>query len=225
MQLKRRDWLMLSLGVLLALAGVEIVNLIYHLQTPIPYQSAGITASWIPATVKHWNGPISEMAKKYNIDANLLAIIMTMESGGDAKAKSEAGAEGLMQITPPTAKDIAQHYLKQPVAKYDLKDAKTSIEFGAAYIAYLRKLFGNAKQGPGWNSTVELIAAAYNGGPGAAASVRDGKGLRDVQTVVYSRDAFTMWRERKANDSPTFDRWKERGGSRLLDAAKASQTK
>jgi hypothetical protein len=29
-----------------------------------------------------------------------------------------------------------------------------------------------------------------------------------------------MWRERHAKSSPTFDRWKERGGQRLIDKAK-----
>lgn len=213
----------MAAGGLIVLAGVGIVKLIDNSRVPVPYQSAGITATWIPATVKHWSGPINEMAKKYNVDANLVAIVMTMESGGDTKAMSGDNAQGLMQITPPTAKDIASKFLKEPRKTYDLSDPKTNIEFGAAYLAYLRKVFGEASQGPDWNSTVELIAAGYNGGPGAANSLYKGNGLTDTQTVVYSRDAFNMWRERHASDSPTFDRWKERGGSRLLDAAKKSE--
>ena len=76
---------------------------------------------------------------------------------------------------------------------------------------------------PTWNTTVELLAAGYNGGPGAANSVEQGKGLRDTQTVIYSRDAFNMWRERHSAKSPTFDRWKERGGFRLIDKAKTEK--
>jgi hypothetical protein len=48
-----------------------------------------------------------------------------------------------------------------------------------------------------------------------------GEGLTDTQTVVYSRDVFNMWRERFQKDSPTYDRWLERGGQALIDAAKA----
>lgn len=214
---------MLVAGAVLALIIVEITSMVYNSRTPLPYQSAGITAKWIPPTVKHWSGQIDSTAKKYNIDPNLVAIIMTMESGGDANAESEDGAAGLMQVTPPTAQDIASKYLKQPVKKYNLKDPATNIEFGVAYLAFLRDYFGTAKQGPDWTSTVELVAAGYNGGPGAAAALEAGHGLEDTQTVVYSRDAFNMWRERHASDSPTFDRWKERGGSDLLSAAKASQ--
>lgn len=216
---------MLIAGVVFALVVVKIISMVYNAQTPIPYKSTGITASWIPPTVRHWSGPIDTMAKKYNIDANLVAIVMTMESGGDANAKSGAGAVGLMQVTPLTAQDIAAKYLQKPVKSYNLHDPNTSIEFGVAYLAYLRDVFGDAKQGPDWISTVELVAAGYNGGPGAAASLQEGHGLEDTQTVVYSRDAFNMWRERHAGDSPTLDRWKERGGSLLLAQAQASQSR
>jgi len=214
-----KDWLFLTAGVVITLLGVLLVKLIDDAQVAVPYQAGGITASWVPSTVKHWSTPIDEMAKKYNVDPNLIAIVMTMESGGDAKANS-GEATGLMQITPLTAKDISSKFLKTPTTNYDLYNPTTSIEFGTAYIAFLRDQFGTAAQGPSWVSTVELIAAGYNGGPGAANSLEQGKGLTDTQTVVYSRDAFNMWRERHANDSPTFDRWKERGGQALLDQAK-----
>jgi len=220
-----RDGMMALLGAAVVVAGFGLVHLMQTRQVPLRPASAAVTIPWLPDTVKRWNSPISEMAKKYNIDPNFLAIIITMESGGYSKAKSEAGAIGLMQLMPSTAKDVASRYLKQPRTQYDLTDPKTSIEFGAAYLALLRKEFGSYNQGPSWNSTVELVAAGYNGGPSAANSLDQGKGLHDTQTVVYSRDAFNMWRERHASSSPTFDRWKERGGSALLDLAKTEQVK
>ena len=213
---------MLILGILITLAGVKIGDVIRNSRTPLSSSSAGITIPWLPETVKRWQAPINEMSKKYNVNADLLAIIMTLESGGYSKADS-GQAQGLMQITPPTAQDIAAKFLKQPVTTYDVTDPHTNIEFGAAYIAYLRNEFGIANQGPSWDITVELIAAGYNGGPGAANNVEQGKGLEDTQTVVYSRDAFNMWRERYASKSPTYDRWLERGGSKLIDQAKTEQ--
>jgi soluble lytic murein transglycosylase-like protein len=218
--LKRRDVAMLGLGALITIACFYVAALL-HRQVPLAPKSAGITAPWIPATVKQWNGPIETMAKRYDLDPNFIAIIMTMESGGYAKADS-GYAQGLMQITPATAKDIAARYLKKPVKSYNLDDPATSIEFGAAYLAELRDIYGEPGQGPSWIGTAELVAAAYNGGFGAANSLEQGKGLNDTQTVVYSRDAFNMWRERHAADSPTFDRWKERGGSALIDQAQAA---
>lgn len=214
---------MVLLGVLVAVAGVATANYLQNKQVPLRYQPSGITAAWIPDTVRRWQGIINELGKKYNLDANLIAIIMTIESGGDPKAQSAAGAKGLMQVTGPTAQDIAAKFLREPRKTYDLTDPRTNIEFGTAYLAHLRDEFGTSKQGPEWIATVELVAAGYNGGPGTANALEQGKGLRDVQPVVYSRDAFNMWRERTAKHSPTFDRWVERGGSRLLEAAAAGQ--
>lgn len=209
---------MLTLGVMLTLFVYGIVRVMEQGQ-PLHPQAAAITAPWIPSTVKHWQTPIVAMSKKYDVDPNLLAIIMTLESGGYAKANS-GEAQGLMQITPGTGKDIASKFLKQPRTTYDLYDPKTNIEFGAAYLSYLRDEFGAVNQGPSWDTTVELVAAGYNGGPGGANDVEQGRGLEDIQTVVYSRDAFNMWRERHASKSPTLERWLARGGSDLVTAAK-----
>lgn len=216
---KRRDWTFILAGLVVGFAIVGVVTWHNNQKVPLKLVADSITIPWVPSTVKRWEAPIVEMSAKYNIDPDLLAIIMTLESGGYSKASSEAGAEGLMQVTPLTGKDIATKYVKEPATKYDLGNPRTSIEFGAAYLAVLRDNFGTAKQGPAWDSTVELIAAGYNGGPGASNALEQGKGLKDPQTVIYSRDAFNMWRERHASSSPTFDRWKERGGYILLNKA------
>jgi soluble lytic murein transglycosylase-like protein len=127
-----------------------------------------------------------------------------------------------MQITPVTATDIAAKHLKVPTTKYDLKDAKTSIEFGAAYLAYLRDTFCDHTTGPDW-ACVELIATGYNGGPGAANRVYKGEGLTDTETVVYARDAFNMYREGGVSKGVTYERWLERGGQTLVDKAKTEK--
>lgn len=210
---------MLLAGAVIVLVVAGIVTWVHRSVTPLAPQADSITSPWIPSTVKHWQTPIDQNAKKYDIDPNFLAIIMTVESGGYAKANS-GQARGLMQITPVTAKDIASKYLKKPVKKYDLWDPATNIEFGAAYLAYLRDTFGSYKQGPSWDTTAELVSASYNGGQLAGTHLEEGKGLHDVQALVYSRDVFNMWRERHASSSPTYDRWYDRGGSTLIDAAK-----
>ena len=142
-----------------------------------------------------------------------------MESGGYSRAHSEADAQGLLQVTPVTAGDIASRYLKEPREKYDLFDARTNIEFAAAYLAMLRDEFGEPQQGPSWNATMELIAAGYNGGPSAAGALYRGEGIASDQTLIYSRDALNMWRERNSKESLTYSRWLERGGQRLIDLA------
>lgn len=222
-KISTRDWVMLCIGIIIAIGGGMLVNKFENQHKPLKPESKGITSPWIPDTVKHWEKPISEMAKRYDIDPNLIAIIMTLESGGYPKAKSEVDAKGLMQIMPETAKDIAERYVKKSRSSYDLYSPETSIEFGAAYLALLRNEYGTSRQGPSWNETVELIAAAYNGGFSAANALEKGKGLNDTQTVIYSRDAYNMWRERHAKESPTFERWKERGGDELIEKARQSQ--
>ncbi len=222
-KLSKRDVAMLTSGALVTLVGALLITAVEHTEKPLQAKSSRITIPWIPATVKQWEKPITENAKKYDLDPNLIAIIMTLESGGYTKAHSEADAQGLMQVTPPTANDIAERYLKKPQERYDLYKPETSIEFGTAYLAMLRDEYGTAKQGPSWNVTVELLAAAYNGGFSAANAIEKGEGLNDTQTLNYSRDAFNMWRERHAQKSPTFERWKERGGIELIEAAQAEK--
>jgi hypothetical protein len=225
---KGRDWLMLAVGALLTLGTLGVINMMKTKESPPPLEppkplakAAGITIPWLPDTVRRWEPQIDEMAKKYNIDPNLIAILVTLESGGYAGAVSEADAQGLMQITPPAAQDIAKKYLQEPRTDYDLKDPSTNIEFGTAYVAHLRDEFGDPTQSPSWDYTVELVAAAYNGGPGSAGMLFRGQGLPSQQAVSYSRDVMNMWRERNAETSPTFNRWLERGGQRLIDLARS----
>lgn len=210
---------MLVAGGLITLAGVGIVASFKNAAMPLRPESTSITIPWIPDTVKKWEKPISETAKQYDIDPDLIAIIITIESGGYTEATSGVGAQGLMQIMPATAKDIAARHIKKPLEDYNILDPKTNIEFGTAYLAMLRDEYGTAAQGPSWDTTVELIAAAYNGGFVAANNLEKGKGIESVETVSYSRDVFNMWRERHAQKSPTFERWKERGGIELIEKA------
>lgn len=220
----RRDYIWLGVGALSALAVISLFGLIRNtVATPLAPESGKITIKWLSPTVSRWEKTINEMGEKYDIDPNLIAIIVTLESGGYSKAGSDAGAQGLMQVTPPTGGDIAARYLKEPRTTYDLMDPKTSIEFGTAYLALLRDEFGTDPHDTDWLRTVELVAAGYNGGPGTANALEKGEGLRDTEPVIYSRDAFNMWRERNSKTSPTFDRWKERGGIELIELAKKEQ--
>lgn len=226
----RREWLMVLAGIVAALLVIGLAmqtrNNNDNQEPPGPTPLAtpaqpGITTPWIPDTVRRWEGIINEMAQKYNLDPNLVAIIMTLESGGYSRAQSGADAQGLMQVTPGTARDIARMYLAEPREDYDMFDPRTNVEFGAAYIAHLRNQFGDPEQGPSWDVTVELIGAGYNAGPGNAGRLYRGEGLPTAESVSYSRDAMNMWRERNSESSPTFERWLERGGFRLINRARA----
>ena len=73
------------------------------------------------------------------------------------------------------------------------------------------------------NECVELVAAGYNGGPGAAGNLYRGRGLEAIETLSYSRDAMNLWRERVSGSSPTYTRWFERGGKKLVEKAQAGK--
>jgi hypothetical protein len=188
--------------------------------TPEKYE---IAIPWMPETVKRWQEPIIEMAHKYQIDPELIAIIMTVESGGYSRAHSAADAKGLMQITPPAEADIASKWLIEPTNKYDIWDPKMNIEFGTAYLNQLRVALSDEDIDTGLYNMVELLAAGYNGGPGAAGSLLTGKGLDSEETLQHSRDVLSMWRERRAAISPTYNRWLERGGKDLVALAQGEK--
>ena len=77
---------------------------------------------------------------------------MQAESAFDPSAVSRAGAMGLMQLMPATAKRFGVADPEQ------LRDPEVNVETAARYLSHLRRLFdGN------WT----LITAAYNAGEGA----------------------------------------------------------
>lgn len=101
-----------------------------------------------------FNSSVESAAGEFRISkANILAI-MKSESEFNHRAVSGAGAAGLMQLMPPTAKDISKK-LSQPV--YDIKKPEDAIRFGTYYLSWLNKFFkGNFRD----------IIAGYNAGPG-----------------------------------------------------------
>jgi len=97
---------------------------------------------------------VNKESKSYNIKPELVQSMIKIESNFNFNAVSPAGAVGLMQLMPPTAKGIANN-LK--ISAYDLKDPCTSIKFGANYISWLNRYY---------KGQIEYMVAAYNGGAG-----------------------------------------------------------
>jgi membrane-bound lytic murein transglycosylase F len=76
---------------------------------------------------------IRKYARKYGLDWRLVAAQMFQESGFDPKAKSWAGARGLMQVMPRTAREMG-------FDPKDLYDPETSIAAGTLYMHRMIKL-------------------------------------------------------------------------------------
>jgi soluble lytic murein transglycosylase len=99
---------------------------------------------------------IRQQAGAKQLDASLLAAVIYAESGFRPRT-SHAGARGLMQITPATAKYIAHLSGGTAFEQGDLATPQINISYGAYYLRYL---LGRYDQ-----NTV-LALAAYNGGEG-----------------------------------------------------------
>ncbi|SEL18214.1 Cell wall-associated hydrolase, NlpC family [Blastococcus sp. DSM 46786] len=85
-------------------------------------------------------------AGRHGVDASLLAAVAQQESGFDTAAVSPAGAQGLMQFMPATAKGLG----------VDAFDPSSAVDGAARYLGSLTRQFGST----------ELALAAYNAGPG-----------------------------------------------------------
>lgn len=194
LRLSSRDAAMLLVGVVLTFLAFRAIETLQSTMTPLGAQQAdAVNLTQLPAEVQQWEEPLVEASHKYDIDANFVAAIMTVESRGNPGAVSEVGAQGLMQVMPYTAEDIAAKHLKHSVTEYDLAEPHTNIEFGVAYLAYLRDQFGDSHQ----ERTLKVVAAGYNGGPGAAIQLQKGQQLHP-ETADYIEKVAQLWNERKS---------------------------
>ncbi|MGR9115234.1 MAG: transglycosylase SLT domain-containing protein [Gammaproteobacteria bacterium] len=92
---------------------------------------------------------ISDAASKHKVDEKLLHAVIQAESAYHAQAVSSAGAVGLMQLMPATAKRYGVENRTDPVE---------NVNGGTRYLKDLLKMF---------NSNLSLAVAAYNAGENA----------------------------------------------------------
>ena len=187
--------------------------------TPTVSPDHRVAIAWLPETVTRWTPLLEEASERHGPAADLLAIKILIESGGNPHAVSSAGACGLSQVMPGTAADIARiRGLKAPSCADFHADPALNIDFGAWYLARQLATFGDASEGPPWQRSVELAAVAYNGGPGSAWALLRGAAVPS-EALRYQRWMGGMWQERHDDASPTLERWLAAGGRRLVSAA------
>ena len=94
----------------------------------------------------------------WSIDRALLLAITKQESGFRTTAKSDAGANGLMQIMPNTAKKVAKEN-KVNLSEMDMSNPEHNMFLGQQYIVDLLSH-------PNINNNIIKMLAAYNAGMG-----------------------------------------------------------
>ena len=115
-------------------------------------------------------------ARNYHLDATLLAAVIYEESRFRADARSRAGAIGLMQLLPSTAKGIAVHTGGSRFRVSDLDNPEINVRYGAWYLRHLLDKYGDER----------TALAAYNAGQENVDTWRtEGRGIAFSETRHY----------------------------------------
>ena len=110
-----------------------------------------------------WTTEFGAAARDQNIDVELLYAIARQESRFAPDVVSSAGAVGLMQLMPGTARWVAKQLARSDYSAAQIARVELNTQFGAYYFKY-------------WHERLDrmpaMAAAAYNAGPGRAQSWR-----------------------------------------------------
>jgi soluble lytic murein transglycosylase len=115
-------------------------------------------------------------ARNYDLPPTLLAAVIYTESKFDADARSGAGAVGLMQLLPETAKGIATRTGGDSFVVSDLLDPEINVRYGSWYLRNLLNRYDD----------VRVALAAYHAGQGNVDTWREkGLGIQFPETRAY----------------------------------------
>jgi soluble lytic murein transglycosylase-like protein len=117
-------------------------------RTVAPVKSSNGSSASVPDASFNIPEIVEKAARDNNVDPLLVHSIIQVESNYNPYAISPKGAQGLMQLMPPTARDLGVS---------NSFDPRQNIEAGVRYLKYLQDLYKDDR----------LALAAYNAGPAA----------------------------------------------------------
>jgi soluble lytic murein transglycosylase-like protein len=159
--------------------------------------TSGISPIFTPQ-VQNWSRDIVRWANAASLDPNLLAAVMQIESCGDPRALSRAGAAGLFQVMP-----FHFHLGENPF------NPETNAVRGASYLA--RSLQAA-------NGDPRLALAGYNGGIGV---ISRGEWSWSAETNRYVRFGAPIYEDAHSGavSSNALDEWYQKYGASLCRQA------
>lgn len=205
--LTRQRAVPLAIGIAVVLVGLLVVDTLLFDVLPFigngPAQaitdSSAPLASFYAPEVLAWRSHIQEWARTYDVNPNVIAIVIQIESCGDPVAISIAGAVGLMQVMP-----------------YHFEDGENMLNPDTNVRRGMFIFYECLTQFADWDLGMAL--ACYNGGPGVTLTDYD---LWAEETQYYYRWATGLWSDAsKGHDtSETLSQWLDAGGQRLCHQA------
>src|SRR5258706_12862 len=116
----------------------------------------------------------TEYAKTYDLDEAWILGLVRQESRFISDARSSAGAAGLMQVMPRTARFVAQKIGLRNYLRKGVTEVETNITLGTGYLRLVLDQLGHPL----------LASAAYNAGPARARRWRDAS--RPLEGAIYA---------------------------------------
>jgi soluble lytic murein transglycosylase len=116
----------------------------------------------------------TEYAKSYNLDVAWVLGIVRQESRFINDARSSAGATGLMQVMPRTARFVARKIGLRNYQRKGVSEVETNVTLGTGYLRLVLDQLGHEV----------LASAAYNAGPSRARRWRDEN--RPLEGAIYT---------------------------------------
>jgi len=134
-----------------------------------------------------YSAAVVDFSEQFDVSVPLILAVTTRESAFNTQAVSHAGAQGLMQLMPETAKECANDINKPYFNVFKIKD---NVQLGTWYLWKMLNLF---------NGDVGLAVRSYNAGPTYVKKVLAGEIPNYPRETIDYHEAVLKWKTEYEN--------------------------